>query len=41
MRRLAPQTGTGLVLPAGQTLTVVDPTGSQVSDFFAFCADDH
>ncbi len=41
MNRLAPQTGTGFVLPAGQTLTVVDPTGSQVSDFFAFSADDH
>ena len=41
MRRLAPQTGTGLALSAGQTLTVIDPTGSQVSDFFAFSADDH
>ena len=41
MRRLAPQTGTGLALSAGQTLTVVDPTGSQVSDFFAFSAGDH
>lgn len=41
MRRLAPQTGTGLALSAGQTLTVIDPAGSQVSDFFAFCADDH
>lgn len=41
MRRLAPQTGTGLVLSAGQTLTVVDPTGGQVSDFFAFSAHDH
>lgn len=41
MRRLAPQTGTGFVLAAGQTLTVVDPTGSQVSDLFAFSADDH
>ena len=39
--RLAPQTGTGLALSAGQTLTVVDPIGSQVSDFFAFSADDH
>ena len=41
MKRLAPQTGTGLALSAGQTLTVVDPIGSQVSDFFAFSADDH
>ncbi|MGV8910846.1 MAG: DUF1989 domain-containing protein [Propionicimonas sp.] len=41
MSRLAPQTGTGLALAAGQTLTVIDPTGSQVSDFFAFSATDH
>ena len=41
MKRLAPQTGTGLKLSAGQTLTVVDPTGGQVSDFFAFSASDH
>lgn len=41
MKRLAPQTGTGFLLPAGQTLTVVDPTGGQVSDFFAFSAADH
>ena len=41
MRRLAPQTGTGLALSAGQTLTVIDPTGGQVSDFFAFSAGDH
>lgn len=39
--RLAPQTGTGFVLPAGSTLTVVDPSGEQVSDFFCFAADDH
>ena len=41
MRRLAPQTGTGLALSAGQTLTVIDPAGSQVSDFFSFSAHDH
>ena len=41
MRRLSPQTGTGFELVAGQTLTVVDPTGGQVSDFFAFSAADH
>ena len=40
MRRLAPQTGPGLALSAGQTLTVLDPTGGQVSDFFAFSAQD-
>lgn len=39
--RLAPQTGTGFLLPAGATLTVVDPTGEQVSDFFCFNAADH
>ena len=41
MNRLTPQTGTGFVLAAGQTLTVVDPTGGQVSDFFCFSAEDH
>ena len=41
MTRLAPQTGTGLVLSAGGSLTVTDPTGGQVSDFFAFSAHDH
>jgi uncharacterized protein YcgI (DUF1989 family) len=35
---LAPRTGTGFVLRTGQTLTVVDPTGGQVSDFFALAA---
>jgi uncharacterized protein YcgI (DUF1989 family) len=40
MNRLAPQTGTGFLLPAGASLTVVDPTGGQVSDLFAFAADD-
>ena len=39
--RLAPQTGTGFVLRAGQQLTVVDPTGGQVSDLFCLAADDH
>lgn len=41
MRRLSAQTGTGFTLHAGQTLTVVDPNGGQVSDFFAFSAADH
>lgn len=41
MRRLAPQTGTGFLLHAGQVLSVVDPTGGQVSDLFCFAADDH
>ena len=41
MTRLEPQTGTGLLLRTGQTLTVTDPQGGQVSDFFALSADDH
>ncbi len=41
MNRLDKQTGAGFVLGAGQTLTVVDPMGAQVSDLFAFSADDH
>jgi len=40
MTRLPPQTGTGFLLEAGRTLTVVDPTGGQVSDFFAVAAAD-
>jgi uncharacterized protein YcgI (DUF1989 family) len=39
--RLAPQTGTGFLLPAGYLLTVTDPAGRQVSDFFCFNATDH
>jgi uncharacterized protein len=38
--RLERQTGTGLSLQTGDTLTVVDPQGGQVSDFFAVAADD-
>ena len=41
MNRLPPQTGTGFALATGQTLTVLDPTGCQVSDLFAFSAHDH
>ena len=40
MIRLAPQTGTGFALARGQTVTVVDPTGGQVSDLFAVAAED-
>jgi uncharacterized protein YcgI (DUF1989 family) len=40
MKRLTPQTGTGFVLSVGQTLTVLDPSGHQVSDFFALAAAD-
>lgn len=39
--RLAPQTGVGFLLPAGALLTVIDPQGGQVSDFFCFNAADH
>ena len=41
MNRLTAQTGTGFLLRVGDRLTVTDPTGAQVSDFFAFSADDH
>lgn len=41
MNRLEPQTGTGFRLRAGDLLTVLDPTGGQVSDFFALSAVDH
>ena len=37
--RLDPQTGTGLRLPKGATLTLVDPCGEQVSDLFLFADD--
>ncbi len=40
LTRLEPQTGAAFLLEAGQQLTVVDPTGEQVSDFFAVMADD-
>jgi uncharacterized protein YcgI (DUF1989 family) len=40
LTRLAPQTGTGFTMRRGDTLTVVDPSGEQVSDFFCFAADD-
>lgn len=41
MMRLEPQTGTGFQLFVGDELTVIDPTGGQVSDLFCFAADDH
>lgn len=41
MNRIAPQTGAGFLLRAGDHLTVVDPTGGQVSDLFALNASDH
>ena len=40
MNRLAPQTGTGFRMRAGEELLVVDPLGGQVSDLFAVAADE-
>ena len=34
--RIAPQSGTGFTLGAGDTLRVIDPEGEQVSDLIAF-----
>lgn len=39
-RRLEPQSGTGFLLRRGQLLTVIDPTGGQVSDLYCVSADD-
>ena len=42
MATLSPLRGlSGLRLPKGATLTVVDPCGEQVSDLFLFAAEDH
>jgi uncharacterized protein YcgI (DUF1989 family) len=38
--RLAPQTGTGLVVRRGELLRIIDPTGEQVSDLISFAKDD-
>lgn len=38
--RLEAQTGAGFTLRAGETLTVADPSGGQVSDLFCFNASD-
>jgi uncharacterized protein len=35
-QRIAPQSGTGFTLAAGDTLHVIDPMGEQVSDLVAF-----
>ena len=35
-QRLDPQTGTGFLLRAGETLRVIDPLGEQVSDLISF-----
>lgn len=40
MERIPPRSGTAFHLPAGATLAVIDPEGSQVADLLAFSADD-
>jgi hypothetical protein len=40
VRRIAPQTGVAFLLPHDSALRVIDPQGQQVSDLFAFAADD-
>lgn len=40
VHRLAPQTGTGFLLPQGYRLRVTDPFGEQVADLTAFAAAD-
>lgn len=40
MRRISAQTGQGFILAPGNLLTVVDPTGGQVSDLFCVDAQD-
>lgn len=39
--RIAPQSGTGFRMRRGDVLRVTDPCGEQVSDLFAFAADDY
>ena len=39
-KRLEPRTGIAFRLSRGQTLTVIDPQGEQVSDLLAFSGDD-
>jgi uncharacterized protein len=39
-RRIAPQSGIGLVVSRGQTLTIIDPEGEQVADLISFRHDD-
>jgi uncharacterized protein YcgI (DUF1989 family) len=39
--RIPPQGGTAFRIQRGQVLRVTDPQGEQVSDLFAFAADDH
>lgn len=39
--RIPPRSGAAFALRAGQSLTVIDPEGTQVSDLVAFAMDDH
>ena len=39
-QRIAPQSGVGFTMRAGETLVVTDPHGEQVADLFAFGSDD-
>lgn len=39
-QRIPPQSGTGFLLRAGETLRVIDPLGEQVADLIAFAAAD-
>ena len=39
-RRLAPQTGWGVILRRGQHLQITDPLGEQVSDLVSFSLED-
>src|SRR5262245_60141859 len=40
MKRIEPRSATAFLLAKGQTLTVVDPNGEQVSDLVAFSQTD-
>tara|TARA_R110002072_G_scaffold44289_1_gene124006 strand:- start:7 stop:594 length:588 start_codon:yes stop_codon:yes gene_type:complete len=40
LQTIAPRSGTAFRLMAGQTLTVIDPEGQQVSDMVAYSSDD-
>lgn len=40
MERIAPRTGAAFRLATGETLTVIDPEGGQVSDMLAIAADE-
>lgn len=40
IQRIAPRSGTAIELEAGDTLTVIDPDGGQVSDLVAYARDD-